>query len=212
MIVALVIAVGMALVGKKIKRGVWTGLCAFGMLQMVGLELLYNLWAEGGNWVATLAYMLGTWVGCLCAAGFMMMAVSGKKKSGLVALLIPAMLYLFIVNTIDLVRTIADMVEYSCGFREVLETIFRIRWGELFLVVALILLAVWYLTGRKKLWGIMAMLLTALALIVGFAGGIRMACALFGPDLRDVYRGGNIYFIYTFSWTPSFCVLLVQMM
>jgi hypothetical protein len=201
----------MALAGKKIKRGVWIGLCAFGVLQMIGTELLYLVWAQGGGFTVFL-YLLGRWIGCLCAAGFVMLAPTGKKKPALVALLLPAVLYIFIANAVDFVSLMKNMILHDAGFREIIINLFHgIRWQEGFFVVAVILLAAWYMTGRKKALGVVAALLSAVTLLTGCINGIRVACLYFGPTFAEVLSSGSPFMVYNFGWMPSFCILLVQM-
>ena len=210
-IAALLIAGVMALAGKKIKRGVWIGVCAFGVLQMIGTELLYLVWAQGRVFTVFL-YLLGRWIGCLCAAGFVMLAPTGKKKPALVALLLPAVLYIVVANLVDFASIMDDMLLYKAGFREVIINLFNgIRWQEGFFVVAVILLAAWYMTGRKKALSVVVALLSAVTLLTGCINGIRVVCLYFGPTFAEAMAGSSPFLVYNFGWMPSFCILLTQM-
>ena len=210
-ILALLIAGVMALVGKKIKRGVWIGLCAFGVLQMIGTELLYPAWA-GGIDFSTVGYLLGRWLGCLCAAGFIMLAPTGKKKPALAALLVPVVLYVGIAELIGVVNMIKQDVGFGVEFLDILKGFHNyVWWPNVFFGLPVLMMAAWYLAGRKKALRIVFTLLSVVALIWGVGKCVRMMCLVFGPTLEDVLKGDYLYMFYGFGWMPSILILLTQM-
>lgn len=189
MIAGVGIAVVMALAVKKIKPGVWIGMCAVGMVLMVLSAIATAvLRCVGDDYVLTLKNVLrniAQLAAYLCAAGFMMCA-AGKKKSAAVLLLIPVVLYIASIN----ISSFVSNIKYGNGIADTL--IMMIRGGvfDMIWFVSCVLLAVWYLTGRKTALGVITALLTVVSLIGGLCRGARIGIGVWLSDYEIYTIGG----------------------
>jgi len=220
------IAVVMALVGKKkIKPIVWTGMCALGMVLMVLSPLAMGVLQRIGGWYGGMSLGSVIWnfadvVVYLCAAAFMMCVV-GKKKPIAVLLLIPIVLYVAAMN----VDTLISNLKYGNSiFGSVFDTL-RYNVFELLWLLSIVLLAVWYLTGRNKVVAVITTLMTVLFLVIGIIRGIRFGTSVWlynGMDystlrtfLRDLGYMKDVawrplVFAFMAGWSVPRCILSVQ--
>ena len=229
MVTGVGIAVVMALVGKKkIKPIVWIGMCALGMVLMVLSPLAMVALQYIGDWyggmsLGSVIWNLANIVVYLCAAAFMM-CVGGKKKPLAVLLMIPVVLYVAAVN----IDAIVNNLKYGGDILgAILDTLRTGGWHVLWFL-SWTLVAVWYLTGRKKTLGVIAAVVTAISLIGGLMSGIRWGFAYYvyalDNPLRDILKIGlldvvrdlhqaawkPLVFAFVSGWTVSHCILSVQ--
>lgn len=226
MIAGIGLAAILALAVKKVKNGMWIGLCAVGMVLMVIdhiAMIALQLAGEGFSFsLSGILWDLVSVASYLCAAGFMML-VFGKKRPAAVLLLVPVVLYLAAVNIDGMISNI----RYGMGIMDSFGMMLRSGAADLIWFAGLILLVIWYLTGRKTAIGVFAVLLAVIALIMGLLRGARIGVSIwlgeYGIDtLRDLTDWSTakmaldqtgwktLLFVFLTGWSGSHCILTVQ--